>query len=94
LGAQEPPLDPAPRGLDLRELALEALRQSVLDGEILARSDGAGASHDVADACRETKICVSLGYTIRETVLKLTERYETPGTRRRRLVRSGRERTR
>ena len=47
---------------------MEALPESVLDGEILARADGAGASHDFADACRETKVRFSLGYTIRETV--------------------------
>jgi len=54
--------------IDVLELALEALPASVLDGEILARADGAGASHDFADACRETKVRFSLGYTIRETV--------------------------
>jgi hypothetical protein len=64
--------------IDALELALEALPASVLDGEILARADGAGASHDFADACRETKVRFSLGYTIRETVreaiLSLNER--------------------
>ena len=54
--------------VDVLEIALEALPQSVLDDEILARADGAGASHDFADACRETKVRFSLGYTIRETV--------------------------
>jgi hypothetical protein len=38
------------------ELALEQLPQSALDGEILARSDSAGASHAFADGCRETRI--------------------------------------
>ena len=38
--------------------------QSALDGEILARSDSAGASHDLADACRETRIRFSFGYPI------------------------------
>jgi len=50
------------------ELALEALPASALGGDILARADGAGASHDFADACRETRVRFSLGYTIRETV--------------------------
>ena len=41
--------------LGLLELALEQLPQAALDGEILARSDSAGASHDLAVACRETR---------------------------------------
>jgi hypothetical protein len=45
----------------LLELALEQLPQAALDGEILARSDSAGASHDFAFACRETRIRFSLG---------------------------------
>ena len=61
--------------LQALELALEQLPQSALDGEILARSDSAGASHDFADACRETRIRFSLGYAIqqpvRETILAL-----------------------
>ena len=43
-------------------------RESALDGEILARSDSAGASHEFAGACRETRIRFSLGYPINETV--------------------------
>jgi Transposase DDE domain group 1 len=35
--------------LELLDLALEQLPQSALDGDILARSDSAGASHDLAD---------------------------------------------
>src|SRR5213082_1270062 len=42
--------------LELLDLALGQLPQSALDGEILARSDSAGASHDLAEACRETAI--------------------------------------
>lgn len=57
------------------ELALEQLPQQVLDGEILARSDSAGASHAFAFACRETRIRFSLGYAIdarvREAILAL-----------------------
>jgi hypothetical protein len=48
------------------ELALEQLPKSALDGEILARSDSAGATHDFASACRETRIRFSLGYAIHE----------------------------
>jgi Transposase DDE domain group 1 len=41
--------------LKLLDLALEQLPPAALDGEILARSDSAGASHDLADACREQR---------------------------------------
>jgi hypothetical protein len=55
---------PADRGL-----------QSALDGEILARSDSAGASHDLVFACREARSRFSLGYAIgvpvREGILAL-----------------------
>jgi hypothetical protein len=63
--------------LDVLELALEQLPESALDGEILARSDSAGASHDFAAGCRETRIRFSLGYainqTVREQILALDE---------------------
>jgi hypothetical protein len=59
------------------ELALEQLPLSALDGEILARSDSAGASHAFAEGCRETRIQFSLGYainqTVREQILSLGE---------------------
>jgi hypothetical protein len=45
----------------LPELAVEQLPESALDGEIPARSDSAGASHDFASVCRETRIRFSLG---------------------------------
>jgi hypothetical protein len=54
--------------LKLLDLALEQLPQSALDGEILARSDSAGASHDLADACRECEIRFSFGYSLTEPV--------------------------
>jgi len=54
--------------LALLDLGLEQLPQSALDGEILARSDSAGASHDLADACRECDIRFSFGYPISEPV--------------------------
>ena len=63
--------------LQALELALEQLPQSALDGEILARSDSAGASHAFAEGCRETRIQFSLGYainqTVREQILALQE---------------------
>ncbi|MGN6171263.1 MAG: IS1380 family transposase, partial [Solirubrobacteraceae bacterium] len=54
--------------LELLDLALEQLPQSALDGEILARSDSAGASRDLADSCRECDIRFSFGYHISEPV--------------------------
>jgi len=54
--------------LELLDLALEQLPQSALDGEILARSDSAGASHDLADALSETGIRFSFGYPLTEPV--------------------------
>jgi Transposase DDE domain group 1 len=54
--------------LSVLDLALEQLPQSALDGEILARSDSAGASHDLAFACRECRICFSFGYALDERV--------------------------
>jgi Transposase DDE domain group 1 len=68
--------------LDVLELALEQLPQSALDGEILARSDSAGASHAFASGCRECRIGFSLGYainnTVREKILALGESAWTP----------------
>lgn len=59
------------------ELALEQLPPTALDGEILARSDAAGASHEFAFACRETRISFSVGYAIgqpvKEAILGLPE---------------------
>lgn len=68
--------------LEVLELALEQLPESALDGEILARSDSAGASHDFASGCRECRIRFSLGYAInasvREQILALGETAWTP----------------
>jgi hypothetical protein len=70
--------------LELLDLALEQLPTSALDGEILARSDSAGASHDLADACRETEIRFSFGYPltgpVREALLSLEESAWRPAT--------------
>ncbi len=54
--------------LQVFELALEQLPPAALDGPILARSDSAGASHALADACRETGVRFSFGYAIDERV--------------------------
>jgi hypothetical protein len=54
--------------LELLDLALAQLPQAAMEGEILARSDSAGASHDLADACRETQIRFSFGYPLTEPV--------------------------
>ena len=62
--------------LALLDLALEQLPQSALEGEILARSDSAGASHDLADACRETSIRFSFGYPLTEPVRQALLRLE------------------
>jgi Transposase DDE domain group 1 len=68
--------------LNVLELALEQLPESALDGEILARSDSAGASHDFAAGCRECRIRFSLGYAINQAVrgqiLALPESAWTP----------------
>jgi len=64
------------------ELALEQLPPAALDGPILARSDSAGASHALADACRETDVRFSFGYAIdervRAAILALPERAWRP----------------
>ena len=49
-------------------LALEQIPDEHLDRPMLARSDCAGASHEFADACRETAIRYSLGFPITEAV--------------------------
>jgi len=54
--------------LAVLDLALEQLPPQALDAEILARSDSAGASHDLADACRECDIRFSFGYPLTEPV--------------------------
>lgn len=63
--------------IQVLELALEQLPANALDGEILARSDSAGASHDFAAALHETNVRFSLGFAItqpiREAILDLPE---------------------
>ena len=67
--------------LKLLDLALCQLPPSGLDGEILARSDSAGASHDLADACRETGIRFSFGYQLTEPVREALLLREEPAWR-------------
>ena len=63
--------------LEVFEAALEQLPPAALDGPILARSDSAGASHALAESCRETGVRFSFGYAIdarvREAILALRE---------------------
>jgi len=68
--------------LEVFEAALAQLPRTALAGEILARSDSAGASHALAEACRETSVRFSFGYAIdarvREAILALPERDWAP----------------
>jgi hypothetical protein len=68
--------------LEVFDLALEQLPPAALERPILARSDSAGASHVLADACRETDVRFSFGYAmderVREAILALPERAWRP----------------
>src|SRR4051794_3762742 len=70
--------------LQVFEAALEQLPPAALEGSILARSDSAGASHALADACRETRARFSFGYPmderVRAAILALPERAWRPAT--------------
>jgi hypothetical protein len=57
----------------LLDLALEQSPHSAIDAEILARSDS-GASHALADTCRETEIRFSFGYLLTDPVRLAVER--------------------
>lgn len=48
----------------LVELALEQLDERALDGEILVRCDGAGASHELTGFCREGNLRFSVGFDL------------------------------
>ncbi|MGI8872841.1 MAG: transposase, partial [Egibacteraceae bacterium] len=50
------------------DLALAQLDQDALDGEILVRADGAGATHDLVDYCRDARIRFSVGFDLDERV--------------------------
>ena len=68
--------------VEVFQAALEQLPPAALEGPILARSDSAGASHALAEACRETRVRFSFGYAINERVraaiLALAERVWRP----------------
>ncbi|MCA1680885.1 MAG: transposase, partial [Actinobacteria bacterium] len=59
------------------ELALAQLDQEALDGEILVRADGAGASHELTEFCRDARIRFSVGFDltadVREAIVALPE---------------------
>jgi hypothetical protein len=68
--------------LEVFELALEQPPPVALEGPILARSDSAGDSHALAEACRETRVRFSFGHAIdervRSAILALPERAWRP----------------
>ncbi|MQB02048.1 MAG: IS1380 family transposase [Actinobacteria bacterium] len=54
--------------IEVLDLALEQLDQEQLDGEILVRADGAGASHELATYCDEAGMRFSFGFDLTEEV--------------------------
>ncbi|MCA1699255.1 MAG: IS1380 family transposase, partial [Actinobacteria bacterium] len=50
------------------ELALAQLDSEALDGEILVRADGAGASHELTAFCRDGRLRFSVGFDLDERV--------------------------
>jgi hypothetical protein len=50
------------------DLALEQLDRGALEGEILVRIDGAGASHEVTRYCRDAQLGFSVGFDLDERV--------------------------
>lgn len=54
--------------IEVLDLALEQLDQTALDGEILARTDGAGATHELTRYCREGGLRFSVGFDLTEDV--------------------------
>ncbi len=59
------------------DLALAQLDQQALEGEILVRADGAGATHDLTEYCREAGLRFSVGFdlseAVREAIIALDE---------------------
>jgi DDE family transposase len=51
------------------DLALAQLDREALDGEILVRADGAGATHELCVYCREAGMRFSFGFDLTEPVL-------------------------
>ena len=50
------------------DLALQQLDQQALEGEILVRVDGAGASHELTRYCRDARLGFSVGFDLDERV--------------------------
>jgi len=50
------------------DLALEQLDEQALEGEILLRADGAGATHELTVYCREARMRFSVGFDLDERV--------------------------
>jgi hypothetical protein len=50
------------------DLALAQLDPRALDGEILIRADGAGATHELTEYCREGRLLFSFGFDLSEPV--------------------------
>jgi len=59
------------------DLALAQLDQEALEGEILVRADGAGATHELCSYCRDGNLRYSFGFDltelVREAIVKLPE---------------------
>jgi hypothetical protein len=59
------------------DLALAQLDPQALEGEILVRADGAGATHDLTDYCREGQLRFSVGFDldqrVREAIIAMPE---------------------
>ena len=61
--------NPAADHTAVLDLALEQIpRESIEQIEILVRADRAGATHELADYCREGRMRFSLGYELTDTV--------------------------
>jgi len=54
--------------IDVLDLALAQLDPEALDGAILVRADGAGATHDLVEYCRDAEIRFSVGFDLDERV--------------------------
>ena len=68
------------------DLALAQLDPKALDGEILVRADGAGATHELTVHCREANMRFSFGFDLSEPVRDAT--IATPETAWKRAIRA------
>ncbi|MCA1699364.1 MAG: transposase, partial [Actinobacteria bacterium] len=55
------------------DLALAQLDERALDGEILVRADGAGATHELVEHCRDAGMRFSVGFDLTEAVREAIE---------------------